>query len=406
MPVIDTRSVENDIKGDSMKKQYFLLFLLCSMIISTIFCAEMPQQSYWQQFKNWISGKSYYSQNNTDDLKKKNDIWTEKRIKMHHRLISLDEFKRKALYTILLRQSQFIDTINTEWATNFINQLTKEDKQFLKLALAELESESLLNSKYDKEKGFWIFSEQIETEINNFYSTLPELKQYSLIKQKLEPPLTLRDPKMIKFTMQQQDLVQQLENLPFYSMITQLLHIRDSYFWQQKIDPIKIKAVSIIIDELLRNELKISILNHLKWQNDAWRAQVDSYFKSEKPLSLPMTVIFEQIRKEAKNLYINVPELKRLAPIEQKLESLHQQRVELFSKPTNRNQWEQMFKSIKQQEQSLYKQSENSHLLSIIISLLQTRDSYFSQQEIDPIKIRAFIYIIDELITIEGIALR
>jgi len=45
-----------------MKKQYFLLFLLCSMIISTTFCADEPQLSYWQQFKNWISGGASYAQ--------------------------------------------------------------------------------------------------------------------------------------------------------------------------------------------------------------------------------------------------------------------------------------------------------------------------------------------------------
>ena len=45
-----------------MKKQNLLLFLLCSTIILTTFCAEVPQLSYWQKFKNWITGTSVQTQ--------------------------------------------------------------------------------------------------------------------------------------------------------------------------------------------------------------------------------------------------------------------------------------------------------------------------------------------------------
>jgi len=44
-----------------MKKQNFLLFLLCSSINLSTFCAEIPQSSYWQRFKNWLSGGPSYA---------------------------------------------------------------------------------------------------------------------------------------------------------------------------------------------------------------------------------------------------------------------------------------------------------------------------------------------------------
>src|SRR5581483_2861088 len=44
-----------------MKKQSIVIAFYCSTLIFTLIYAE-PQLSYWQQFKNWISGGASYAQ--------------------------------------------------------------------------------------------------------------------------------------------------------------------------------------------------------------------------------------------------------------------------------------------------------------------------------------------------------
>src|SRR5438477_10782860 len=55
---IDDMKVRRVMKN---KRNFLIAIVFITSIATTSFCTEVPQLSYWQRFKNWISGGSSYT---------------------------------------------------------------------------------------------------------------------------------------------------------------------------------------------------------------------------------------------------------------------------------------------------------------------------------------------------------
>ncbi len=183
-------------------KNIFAFVMLCC-ISSTLFCGQTPELSYWQQFKNWISGKTSYAQTMAE--------------------------------------------VPYEWAQNFINGLSRKQKIALALTFGNF-SRKMLN-RYTEDAKLFPHGVGIEV-IGGFGNYIFALIAADMIDSYLHAV-------DVKYTIKQLKIdLQDTQKFPTLQSKIDILKIMQAAYGSERQNPNKIalQAVNTVLDELLKEK--------------------------------------------------------------------------------------------------------------------------------------------------------